>query len=121
MDGMSFVGMILCEDGIVAFGDSKSSKDGKLGTLRYDKERGDVKKVLMESDYIFTTFGDNQFIDEYQRKINLEDWLITEMKKTIDFRHLIFRLQEVLSLNSQNNCKNYHFLIGAKGQYGYFV
>lgn len=47
MDGMSFVGMILCEDGIVAFGDSKSSKDAKLGTLRYDEERGNVKKILM--------------------------------------------------------------------------
>ncbi|MFR1888344.1 MAG: hypothetical protein ACLSX0_01070 [Anaerostipes caccae] len=121
MDGMSFVGMILCEDGIVAFGDSKSSKDVKLGLLRHDEERGDVKKVLMESAYILTTFGDNQFLDEYERKINLEDWLKSEMKRTMDYRHLVFRLQEVLSFNHQNDCKNYHFLIGAKDQYGYFV
>lgn len=75
----------------------------------------------MESDYIFTTFGDNQFLDEFERKINLEDWLKTEMVKTRDYRHLIFQLQEVLSLKHQNDCKNYHFLIGAKDQYGYFV
>ena len=121
MDGMSFVGMILCEDGIVAFGDSKSSKDAKLGNLRYDEERGYVKKILMDSDYILTAFGDNQFLDEYERKINLEDWLKSEMKRIMDYRHLVFRLQEVLSFNQQNDCKNYHFLIGAKDQYGYFV
>lgn len=75
----------------------------------------------MQSDYILTTFGDNQFFDEYERKINLKDWLNLEMKRTMDYRQLISQLQEALSFNHQNDCKNYHLLIGAKDQYGYFV
>ena len=65
---MSFVGMVICKDGICAFGDSKPSLSTELGSCELDRNRGFI-------DYVIAVYGINQFFDKDGRRYNIEDWL----------------------------------------------
>lgn len=68
---MSFVGIKVCKDGLVAFGDSKSSKYDTFNNLCLDKGNETVQKVFKTENFLLVTFGTN--IIPGRKEMKIED------------------------------------------------
>ena len=64
MNDMSLVAMKICDDGIVAFADSKASRKDNNDTLFEDIDRGKIKKVFKNEHFIVVTSGNNEIISD---------------------------------------------------------
>lgn len=118
---MSFVGLVLCEDGILGFGDSKGSKLDEMGNLQYAKERGCLTKVFKNEHFILAASNHNQFLTATNRWINLEDWMAKHIPQLPTQYELLTALLEDMRGNINNQQYNFQFLIGAKNENGYYV
>lgn len=78
---MSFVGIIKCQDGLVAFGDSKSTsnRNDPFGGIRKDPNKDRVQKVFSNDDFLLCTFGVNT-ITNMGKTIYIEDWIRQNIK-----------------------------------------
>ena len=76
MNSMSFVGMTICDDGIVAFGDSKGTIRDALGNSKEDTKRGNIQKVFKNNHYVLVTCNANTFFDESNFNINIENFML---------------------------------------------
>lgn len=72
---MSFVGIFVCNDGILAFGDTK----GTILNKYHDKKRGEIRKTFQNENFVLITFGNNMIKDE-----KIEDVLSKEIKRQCD-------------------------------------
>lgn len=59
-NNMSIVGFIRCNDGVLAFGDTK----GTIFNTYHDKERGEIRKVFRNEKCMLITFGLNTVCGE---------------------------------------------------------
>lgn len=111
-NSMSFVGMLQCTDGLLAFGCSRSSLALSDNTITQQNGRM-VKKVFRADDYILVTYNCNSSPD--YRHAFLEEWLDEHMPLSSDYFDLFNEM--MLSMQKGNV---YNFYIGAKDAHGYF-
>lgn len=118
---MSFVGMVICKDGICTFGDSKPSLSTELGSCELDRNRGFIDKVFANQSYVIAVYGNNQYFDKDGRRYNIEDWLNENVAATESYVELLFNFSTLISKIQMNNDLNYCFLIGSKYHNEFFV
>lgn len=109
---MSFVGVNMYNDGLIAFCDSKATKIDALNNPVEDKNRS-AKKMLFGKDYILLCFNTNQYFfneNGIETVKNIEDYLEPKVKE-YSYLELLFLLNEEINLNSQNYSNSYAFLI----------
>lgn len=104
---MSFTGVITCSDGIVAFGDSRSTQYicGQP-VLQNDNTR----KVFNVHRFVMTASGNNTVIINKKHEIKMEDYIsqhINEFSTPIEFIDMFSR--EYMPINA-----NYYFCFGEK-------
>ena len=109
--GMSFVGLMRSDEGIVAFADSKGTINGAAGLYSETRE---VKKLFMHKNFIMVVAGSNTY---------RTDWSIRPIEELIgeklegfkgtpyDFVRL---LNEELKQNWENNQSDYYLMFGCK-------
>lgn len=122
-ENMSFVGMRICKDGIVAWGDSKGTIQDEFGNMYLDKNREDIRKVFKnkKEKYLIATFGNNTLPSDWVNKVeHMEDWLTHNVNKCEnpyilldDFSNYIWHVLE--------NKMEYNFFICHKDKRGYYI
>lgn len=119
LNNMSFVGLAICKNGIIGFGDSKSSRFDELGNLVEDIRKIPVQKVFKTNNYILAICGNNQ-LSINGVLINIEDWLNANLN---EFTNPLDLLSECLTLLSNNPSvpTGYTFFIGCKDNRGYYT
>lgn len=106
---MSFVGMAICSDGIVAFGDSKSTKM-RNEEYREDFYRGHISKVFKHQSFVLSTWGNNEIIVNNYKIEYIED--VIEMLLIQADNHTSF-LELFKQYLLESKCiLEYSFLIG---------
>lgn len=84
LQGMSIVGIVKTEEGFVAFGDGKSSKELYKDSGMYIEQegRGVIKKVFGNDNFIMAVHGENQILN-----LNIENYIEEniEQKSLYDF------------------------------------
>lgn len=113
-DNMSFTGIMHCRDGLLAFGDSKSTVTLQDGRMVHQQGR-DVQKVFKGDGYLLTTFGCNTSPSTIDG--TLESWINHHMNETETYYDLLDMMSYVITDAS----RQYHFFIGAKDRNGFFV
>lgn len=118
---MSFVGLLKCKEGIVAFGDSKSSLNDGNGTL-YEEQGRITRKVFKNDKFIFVTFGSNKYIIN-NKEDNLENLLDRELLNgTSDAKSYFENLYNKLGETFKTWPKEiYRFIYGEKENNEYFL
>lgn len=117
---MSFVGMVICEDGVLTFGDTRSSKKDELGNFVFEKGR-EAKKVFSGNDFLLCTWGTNQYHDFYGRMIPIENLISKLVETAIDPIDFLDAFANQVSQNPEDRQMEYCFCIGAKDSYGWYV
>lgn len=122
-ENMSFVGMRICKDGIVAWGDSKSSIIDTFGNMSLEKGRGEIRKVFKnnENKYLIATHEKNTlFYKSFSKTEFMEDWLFDHVDKA----KTPYELIDDFAYNLQRDCNSqmlYSFIIGSYDKHGYFI
>lgn len=62
LNNVSLITMKICNDGIIAFADSKASRIDKNNMIYEDKERGYIRKIFKNNHFIVATSGNNEII-----------------------------------------------------------
>lgn len=109
MNDMSLVAMKICDDGIVAFADSKASRKDNNDTLFEDIDRGKIKKVFKNEHFIVVTSGNNEIISDkgVQR---IEDIMVEIMKSSTTIDEFLNEFQ----LKSKDDNREFNFMFGYK-------
>lgn len=111
---MSFVGMHITNEGIIAFADSKASLLFEDGRVVEDIKRGQVQKVFKNSNFILVTHGNNEVFSS-KDKMNIEDYINNKMTDSMIYEDFINNFYEdVLNNKPEYNDGIYHFIIGTK-------
>lgn len=122
-NNIGFVGIRICGDGIVAWGDSKSSREDAFGNIWFDEKRGMIQKVFKneKGGYLFTTFGANTIeVETRNNAIYIEDWL----QENVETHETPYQLiEDFANYVRYESCsiKDYHFIIGSKDKCGLYV
>lgn len=74
LNTMSFVAMLVHEDGLVGFADSRATKTYPDGTSKKNVRRGNIQKIFRNDDLLLLTFNLNQLMVHHQL-VNIEDWI----------------------------------------------
>lgn len=111
---MSFTGVITCSDGIVAFGDSRSTQyiSGQP-VLQNDN----TKKVFNVHGFIMTASGNNTVIVNRKHEIRMEDYIsrhISEFSTPLEFIDMFSG--EYMPINA-----HYYFYFGEKKDIHYSI
>lgn len=108
-DDMSFVGIIVLNDGLIAFGDSKSSLRDMNGKLYEDKDRR-VQKIFWYGRKMLVTHGINQIKLHDDRMYNLEYYINDCIEKEISLDDMLEGIHESCSV-MRDGCI-YQFMTG---------
>ena len=112
-NNMSLVGLFKCGNGIVGFGDYKSTK--RLNFFVKEEENRETKKVFKNNKFIFVTFGFNEILVN-NNKTRLEDYISSNLKEDTNCDEFFNGLANYTS--SSNII--YNFLVGKKGEDGFY-
>lgn len=115
---MSFVGIYVCDDGLVAFGDSKSSKQTSLGSFMSNGDNN-VKKVFKGHDFLVVTYGLNEILEAPYVIARLEKVIEPMIRQAHDYKDFLFMLHS--HLQEVNESDKYTFIFGVKDKKGYKV
>lgn len=110
---MSFVGIILFKNGILGFGDTKSTLKDAFGNMT--KEQGRiVQKVFKFPEHIVVTFGNNNVFDKEGNKIRIEDFINERLSEGCDIYGTLDMLKYLLERQEKNRqiYGTYEFIIG---------
>lgn len=111
---MSFVGMHITNEGIIAFADSKASLLFEDGRVVEDIKRGKIQKVFKNSNFILVTHGNNEIFSS-KDKMNIEDYINNKMTDSMTHEDFINNFyKDVLNNKPEYNDGVYHFIIGTK-------
>lgn len=117
-DNMSFVGMHITNEGIIAFADSKATLKYKNRANIEDTKRGRIKKIFKNSNFILVTYGNNE-IYLNKKIINIEDYIDENLKNDTKVLEFIDKFQNNLSTDVLvHNDGLYQFIIGTKDDNG---
>lgn len=111
---MSFVGMHITDEGIIAFADSKSSILFEDGRQIEDIKRGKIQKVFKNKNFILVTYGNNEIFSA-KNKMKMEDYINEQINKDITYEDFINSFyQDILNDKPEYNDGIYYFIIGTK-------
>lgn len=119
---MSFVGMHIMQDGIIAFADSKATLSFETGRRVEDYKRGPIQKIFKNNQFILATHGNNEiFSEEY--KMNIENYINNKMANNVTYEDFIHNFyQDISNCKAEYNDGKYNFIIGSKDKTGkYFL
>lgn len=119
---MSFVGMHIMQDGIIAFADSKATLSFETGRNVEDFNRGPIQKIFKNNHFVITTHGNNEIFSE-EKKMNIEDYINDKMTDDITYEDFIHDFyQDITYCQTNYNDGEYNFIIGSKSETGkYFL
>lgn len=111
---MSFVGMHITNEGIIAFADSKVSLLFEDGRVVEDIKRGKIQKVFKNNNFILVTHGNNEIFSS-KDKMNIEDYINNKMTDSMTYEDFINNFyKDVLNNKPEYNDGIYYFIIGTK-------
>ena len=118
---MSFVGVSIYTNGILAFGDSKSTLKDPLGNM-YEQEGRNVKKIVCGKDYIIVMHGINQYHKNSKDGIlyNLET-LVEDYANENSYLETLFLVLGEINKCSENLGSQYGFIVASMDEKGYFL
>ena len=116
-DNMSFVGIIKCKEGFYAFADERSTRYGRVDSIRPF-----VKKIFSNDSLILVTSGNNEIFDFgdvtpleqilnrliEQENNNLHDF-VSKFKKTLDDKGDTRRFDFIALEKDKINLSAFHF------------
>lgn len=111
-NSMSFVGMFAVEDGVIAFGDTRSTITNVFGVQHEEKGRV-AKKVFEGKDFLLTTWGTNRFHSSPDQTITMEDFIEKNIGELTSLELLSFLAQEIAK-DPRNHSRDFYFGIGYK-------
>lgn len=121
---MSFVGIIVLENALLAFGDSRSTLVDGIGNRKIE-ERRKVQKVFKineRENSVFVTHGINKIKTKEKTIVNLEDFLNKEIKEHKEMLEIINELSKSFEENREYYRENRLYLtIGGKDNKGIFI
>lgn len=109
-DNMSFVGLLLFDKAILAFGDSKSTIKDEFGNMREEKGRK-VQKVFRFHENIVVAYGLNEISDNDGNRILLEDFINQQISNGKNVIEMLYALYDVTEGKIQRG-NVFEFLIG---------
>lgn len=95
-DEMSFVGMMILDDGVLAFGDTKGTRKFADGTMRCEEGRI-VQKVFIYDGILLMTHGLNE-VSFGNGVIRMEDYINDCMSRKVNIYDMMERLRESVIL-----------------------
>lgn len=113
-DSMSLVGILQCKDGLLAFGDSKSTITKSNGQLTEQLGRT-VKKTFCGNSFILVTYGANESPDSEHSF--LEEWIDGHIEQAASYDDLFERLSRAMA-TKENTA--YCFIVGSSDASGFF-
>ena len=120
-DNMSFVGMHITNEGIIAFADSKSSLHYIDGREVEDIQRGPIQKLFKTTNMIIVTHGNNEVFSS-ENKMNIEDYMNTILTNEIDLEGFVTRFyKDLRDDRPEYNDGIYHFIVGTKENNRYCI
>lgn len=108
MNHMSLIAMKICEDGIIAFADSKASREDEKGHIFEDVQRGKIKKIFKNDKFIVATCGNNE-IFTVKGILYIEN-VIEDILSSESIQEFAFQFFDKI----QNDGRAFHFLFGYK-------
>lgn len=60
MSNMGFVGIHKTHEGLIAFADSKATREYNDGRKEHEENRGEIQKVFANNRFIVVTYGNNE-------------------------------------------------------------
>lgn len=116
LQGMSIVGIVKTEEGFIAFGDGKSSRELYEGSGIYIEQegRGVIKKVFGNDNFIMAVHNENQILN-----LNIENYI----EEHIGQKYLYDFIDDFhLFLKKMDTKQNYSFIVArADHEYIYRV
>lgn len=110
---MSFAGMVVYHDGIVAFADSKATRISLMGNMFQDKEKESITKLFFHNDYILATTGNNEiFLNK--EKHYIDEYLQKKIKSNLSWQNILSKLYFTILENDYPDDYAIQFLIGNK-------
>ena len=117
-DDMSFVGIVLTHDGVVAFGDSQSTRVFSDGTREVERGRT-ATKVFEYGDCLLVTHGLNEINIAGQDCTRMEDYIRKCRNVDMSFSEFLNSIR--LSCSVQNDDAKYEFIIAGKEKGRYYL
>lgn len=107
---MSFAGIIMMKDGLLAFSDSKSTRMDRYGNRKEDAGRH-VQKVFRYHGTLIVTHGINEIrIKRNDDIISLEDYINDDIRQKKDIMTMLDEIGQSSSV--QDDGYAYHFIVG---------
>lgn len=109
---MSFVGMHITNEGIIAFADSKGTIEYESGYKQEDVNRGPIQKIFKNNHFILVTHGNNEI---FSSKVHLEDYLNKKVKDGVNVNEFLNQFyNDLIHDKPDYNDGFYRFIIGTK-------
>lgn len=107
---MSFAGIIMMKDGLLAFSDSKGTRMDRYGNRKEDAGRH-VQKVFRYHGTLIVTHGINEIrIKRNDDIISLEDYINDDIRQKKDIMTMLDEIGQSSSV--QDDGYAYHFIVG---------
>lgn len=104
---MSFVGIVMTEKAIVAFGDSKSTVFDAFGNRLQERNRNAKKVFRIDDSTVMATFGNNK-ISIGGSIVLIEDYIDDFLKTGADIQDM---MEDIVN-HAKEHGEEYNFLIG---------
>ena len=118
-NSMSFVGMFAVEDGVVAFGDTRSTIVNPFG-MRCEEKGRVAKKIFCGKDFLLTTWKANRYFSRFDKEETIEDFVEKNIEEVSPLELLSLFVKEIAA-NNKNLEREFCFGIGYKLQEKYIV
>ena len=112
---MSFAGMCICGNGMIAFADSKASRQSSLGNNFQDHNRGPIQKIFSSKDYMFIYVGSNEF-SHRGKIIFIEDYMNEQLPKTNTWQELFVNAYDFIFAETQLPSFAIEFVLAQKNE-----
>lgn len=109
MRHMSLVAMKICNDGIVAFADSKASRKDENNNIFEDKMRSKIRKVFRNEHFVVVTSGNNEIVTKDGLTF-IESYIIEILPDVTSPQDFAFKFFEKI----EGDGYQYEFIFGYK-------
>ena len=115
---MSFVGIYAIDNGVLAFGDSKSSRESVLGGFIQDGPPSRIK-VFKHDKFVMVTYGLNRIFDSKRNRnvVPIETVIPSLMDEVTGYREFLLAFQDYLWFVQSVDTYRFAFGIKEKGIY----
>lgn len=112
---VSFVGIMLFDSAVLAFGDTRGTLKDSLGNKVLEKGRI-VQKVFRTGNSVLVTYGQNKLL-EWSMTINLEDYLNNRLEEGRTLEYIFDEMNEII-IHAHRGQQQFNFIVGGKDDNG---